>query len=78
MRSRKDLQHSRIAVVGYRDLEDGAPEVLDFVEESATAKAFLENVKARGGGDIPEDVQGGLAKALSLSWGPDAAERVRI
>jgi hypothetical protein len=73
MRSRNDLQYSRIAVVAYRDHGDGPPDVLDFVSESAKAKAFMGTLAARGGGDIPEDVQGGLLRALSLSWGPDAA-----
>jgi hypothetical protein len=74
MRSRQDLQHSRIAVVAYRDFEEGPPQVLDFVVESAEAKAWMDpNLKAHGGGDIPEDVQGGLQRALALSWGPDAA-----
>lgn len=73
MRSRQDLQHSRIGIVAYRDFEEGPPQVLDFVEQSAKAREFMLTVKTIAGGDIPEDVQGGLERALGLSWGPDAS-----
>ena len=73
MRTREALQRSRIGIVAYRDFDDGEPQVLDFVTSSSEARAFMPTVRAYGGGDIPEDVQGGLKRALSLSWGPDAS-----
>jgi hypothetical protein len=79
MRSRQDLQGSRIGIVGYRDKEEGEPEVLDFVEQSSVAREFLDRLKAYGGGDAPEDVVGGLDKALRLSWSEDLKEgQVRL
>lgn len=69
----KDLYpHSaiRIGIVGYRDFNDQPPfEILPFIEKVDEAKAFLDKLKASGGGDIPEDVNGAFQKALyGLQW----------
>lgn len=62
----------RIGFVGYRDHCDGALrlEVVDFVD-SSNLKLFtdqLASCPAVGGGDIPEDIAGGLKVASELSW----------
>ena len=59
----------RIAVVGYKDHFD-RPNVqfLDFTPHVETVRSFLNTLQARGGGDAPEDVLGGLQQALKATW----------
>jgi len=59
-----------IAFVGYHDIADDPRfEILPFTTDVEKVKHFInENVLARGGGDIPEDVCGGMRKALDLPW----------
>jgi hypothetical protein len=42
--------------------------VTDFNEDIDLVKKKIESQPAIGGGDTPEDVQGGFNKALNLSW----------
>lgn len=39
-------------------------------------KTFVATVRARGGGDFPEDVLGGLYKAVCLSWPQQSRTRI--
>jgi hypothetical protein len=59
----------RIAVVGYKDHQD-TPNVqfLDFTTSTDDVSRFLGSLTATGGGDIPEDVLGGVRQALNASW----------
>ena len=59
----------RIAVVGYRD--HGAKsnnEALDFTTSTDQVFSFLDGLQTQSGQDIPEDVLGGIHKALGMSW----------
>jgi hypothetical protein len=59
----------RIAVVGYKDhCDNRSIEVIDFTKSVSDVTSFLGSLTAGGGNDTPEDVLGGLQKALSLSW----------
>eukprot|EP00467_Chlorarachnion_reptans_P010801 CAMPEP_0114502740 /NCGR_PEP_ID=MMETSP0109-20121206/9264_1 /TAXON_ID=29199 /ORGANISM="Chlorarachnion reptans, Strain CCCM449" /LENGTH=7408 /DNA_ID=CAMNT_0001680699 /DNA_START=96 /DNA_END=22323 /DNA_ORIENTATION=+ len=64
----------RVAIVGYRDLRDKVPILAqNFVEDSKEGrkelKNWLDNQKAEGGGDIPENVTGALEYAIEkLDW----------
>ncbi|KAI1707811.1 alpha-kinase family domain-containing protein [Ditylenchus destructor] len=59
-----------LAFVGYRDFGDANQfELLPFTESAEDFRQFCGKVVAVGGGDHPEDVFGGLKKAISdLSW----------
>jgi len=59
-----------ISFVGYHDHGDKPLfEVLPFTTNPEVVKNFIaNNVSARGGADIPEDICGGLRAALDLSW----------
>jgi hypothetical protein len=59
----------RLAIVAYRDLGDSPRfNVMDFSESIESFQLFLDEVKAKGGGDTCEDVQGGIENCLDLSW----------
>lgn len=59
----------RVGVVGYRDPFAGAEnEFIAFTEDNAAVDAFLSNLQAMGGGDWPEDVNGGLKIMLDQDW----------
>jgi hypothetical protein len=61
----------RVAFVGYRDIHDAKRfEVFDFHQacDFCELKEKIGQIRAGGGGDRPEDVAGGLAKARELSW----------
>lgn len=51
-------------------------EVLPFTKSIAEFKAFVVKIRATGGGDAPEDVLGGLHKAISLSWPERSGTRI--
>ncbi|KAK6540225.1 hypothetical protein TWF694_009041 [Orbilia ellipsospora] len=59
----------RIAVVGYKDHGD-SPNIqfLDFTSSVDHVLAFLNILQAVGGNDAPEDVLGGVQKALGATW----------
>jgi Alpha-kinase family len=60
----------QVAFVAYRDHCDGAKrfEKHTFSSSISAFEAALERVVANGGGDVPEDVHGGLQQALTLDW----------
>ncbi|KAI1694506.1 alpha-protein kinase vwkA [Ditylenchus destructor] len=59
-----------LAFVGYRDFCDATQfELLPFTESAEDFRQFCSKISASGGGDLPEDVFGGLKKAISeLNW----------
>ena len=70
----------RVAFVGYRDFGDPVRfEVKDFVagESIDEVTQLLMRCTATGGGDAPEDVAGGLEKALHLSWS-QSSSRIKM
>mmetsp|Transcript_2896 Transcript_2896/g.3309 ORF Transcript_2896/g.3309 Transcript_2896/m.3309 type:complete len:297 (+) Transcript_2896:133-1023(+) len=60
----------RVAFVGYRDFCDTNSifYIHDFTFDLDSLKKKMSAVSASGGGDAPEDVQGGLRMALDLDW----------
>jgi hypothetical protein len=59
----------RVSFVGYRDFcDDVRFEVLDFTEDVQKVRDFISKVTANGGGDLPEDLSGGMRKCLDLKW----------
>merc|ERR1719325_215362 len=59
----------RVGVVGYRDPFAGAEnEFIPFTTDNAAVDQFLSNLAATGGGDQPEDVNGGLKIMLDQEW----------
>ena len=70
-KSREDSK-IRVAYVGYRDFGDkGADfdhmDVLNYTDDTETAKTKIKNSVAKGGNDPAEDVLGGLKHALTLN-----------
>ncbi|RHY32513.1 hypothetical protein DYB32_002496 [Aphanomyces invadans] len=66
--------HTFVAFVGYKDHCDGADriDVLPFTTDVAYFERHVQSVQAKGGGDVPEDVLGGLFAAVSqLPWPQD-------
>ena len=69
----------RIAVVAYRDhLSKPHIEHLDFTTSTDEVSMFLDTLKPVWGHDFAEDVLGGIAKALSLSWQQQTRSIVHI
>ena len=66
----------RVGFVAYRDFCDGKNRlnVTDFTTDIDAIKKKIQGQRATGGGDMPEDVQGGLNKALGLSWQPNSVK----
>jgi Mg-chelatase subunit ChlD len=59
----------RVAVVSYKDHSDSPNvEFLDFTPSADQVRQFLDRLNANGGGDLPEDVLGGVHQALNASW----------
>ena len=59
----------RVSFVGYRDFCDTVKFViLDFTEDIKKVRDFISKVKAEGGGDLPEDLSGGMRRCLDLNW----------
>ncbi|KAI8833350.1 hypothetical protein BC829DRAFT_407947 [Chytridium lagenaria] len=59
----------RVAFIGYRDYNDKDRfEMMDFTTNLTQLVDFIGKVKAKGGGDYPEDVKGGLCQVLKLDW----------
>ena len=65
-----------VGIIGYRDYSDDEQFVVhDFTSDKVAFVRCLSRMEAKGGGDTPEDVLGGMQKALSEpSWG-DAKHR---
>ncbi|MEO0479373.1 MAG: hypothetical protein AAF196_07830 [Planctomycetota bacterium] len=62
---------ARVGIVTYRDRgpdERYQTRVLDLDDDIYQALLFMRTVEAGGGGDIPEDVLGGLGDAFGQSW----------
>jgi len=64
--------YMRFAFVGYRDHCDGADRVehADFVHDipGSVFEQTVNGCAAKGGGDAPEDIVGGLEVATTLTW----------
>ena len=55
--------------VRYRDFCDKERyKIHDFSYNHDALKKFISKTFAKGGGDVAEDMQGGLHQALQLSW----------
>jgi hypothetical protein len=83
--SAKDLESFvKFAFVGYRDWNasgtvydaPGQVESFDLSSDIKSLKLFIEQVKPHGGGDLAEDVAGGLRAIESLKWSPASAKCV--
>ena len=69
----------RVCFVGYRDIKDRDRfRVCGFSDDISMVKQFIASTNAEGGGDMPEDLQGGLKLALLQDWTAEAAKRVFI
>uniref|UniRef100_A0AC34GYA0 VWFA domain-containing protein n=1 Tax=Panagrolaimus sp. ES5 TaxID=591445 RepID=A0AC34GYA0_9BILA len=67
----------RFSLVGYRDhCDEKQFEILDFTESPEAFREFVSSVPADGGGDLPEDVFGGIEKALELPWSDQCGTKV--
>lgn len=65
----------RVAFVAYRDITDAQRfGIFPFTDNIDTIKSAIQRQSATGGGDFPEDVQGGFNKALALDWSPDSTK----
>jgi len=59
--------------VGYRDVQDHPRfSIHEFSDDLEKVKNYISGVQASGGGDFPEDVQGGFHKALQMNWNEGA------
>jgi len=68
-----------IGFVGYRDFDTPEFDILPFTPNLEYARDFIDKVRARGGADCPEDVNGGFQKALfNLEWQSQAKMIVHI
>jgi hypothetical protein len=72
----------RVSFVGYRDHDVKEKtrkfSIHDFTEDINAMKSFIQSVTAHGGADGPEDVTGGLKKALEQNWSSTAKYAVLI
>ncbi|GMT02174.1 hypothetical protein PENTCL1PPCAC_24348 [Pristionchus entomophagus] len=65
-----------MSFVAYRDHDDSKQfEVLPFTD-AVKFKDFVGGLTATGGGDTPEDVFGGIDKALNLPWSENCGTKV--
>ena len=57
------------SIVAYRDFGDGNHiDAIPFTQQTSDAVNHLQKQVAAGGGDLAEDVLGGLEAALALKW----------
>uniref|UniRef100_A0A914QHB4 VWFA domain-containing protein n=1 Tax=Panagrolaimus davidi TaxID=227884 RepID=A0A914QHB4_9BILA len=67
----------RLSLIGYRDhCDEKQFEILNFTESPEEFREFVSSVPADGGGDQPEDVFGGIEKALELPWSNQCGTKV--
>jgi hypothetical protein len=67
-----------VAFVGYRDFGDTTPFVsVPFTSNIQSFLSQIDGIHSEGGGDIAEDVAGGLTHVADLNWG-DADIRVLV
>jgi hypothetical protein len=67
------------AFVGYRDWDhkENQYSILDFTTDINKFNNFLSGVRTIGGTDLPEDVIGGLNKAINnISWPEESSSRI--
>ena len=65
----------RASFVGYRDITDyNRFDVKEFTEDLDDVKRFISTMRASGGADFPEDVQGGFNKVLQLDWSKNSTK----
>ena len=63
--------------IGYRDHTDKKRfAIKNFTEDVEEIKKWINGVKAEGGGDIPEDVTGGMKKCLEQYWKKHSTKQV--
>ena len=68
-----------VGIVGYRDFDNPKFEVLQFTPNIPIARDFIDKIRAFGGADCAEDVNGGFQKALfELEWQGQAKMIVHI
>lgn len=66
----------RVCFVGYRDIRDNPRfSIHEFTDDLEKIKKFISAVNANGGGDFPEDVQGGFHKALGMDWSANSIKQ---
>lgn len=67
-----------LAFVSYKDWCDGADrvQVKGFSPDVDEFRAYVDGIKAGGGGDEPEDVLGGLRAASELPWANDGSCKI--
>lgn len=51
---------------------------MEFTDDIQAVKTFISGTNAEGGGDEPEDLQGGLKLALLQDWTEEASKRVYV
>ena len=69
----------RVSFIGYRDINEARRfEVKPFSDNIDEVKKYISEVKADGGADEPEDMQGGLKLCLLQDWTEEAIKRVVI
>ena len=70
----------QVGIVGYRDVQDLKRfEILPFTSNIQTARNFLDAIRADGGGDTPEDVNGAFQETLDkMEWQGQAKMIVHI
>ena len=67
----------KVSFVGYRDVQDkNRFDVFEFSEDLDAVTKFIAKMSANGGGDAPEDVQGGLNQALNMKWTPSSIKQL--
>jgi hypothetical protein len=67
----------KVSFIGYRDILDkNRLRVMPFNDDIDEVKEFINESRAEGGGDAPEDIQGGLKLTLLQDWTQEAIKRV--
>jgi len=64
----------RVSFVGYRDFSEGKNRIIskDFTENIDDIKLFISKIFCYGGGDLPEDLIGGMREGLKMTWNSNA------
>ena len=67
----------RVSFCGFRDIRDTERFLVHrFSEDITSVKNFISKIRAEGGGDIPEDIQGGIKTCLNLDWSENSVKQV--
>ncbi len=51
-------------------------EILPFTRNIPDYRSFVAGIRAGGGGDMPEDVIGGISRAVDLQWPKSSGSRI--